>query len=59
MSGFASMYICAARAFSFWSPEKNIRSPGTRVTDGCKLPYGCWEPKCDPLAGRAAGALNH
>jgi hypothetical protein len=30
-----------------WCPgnlEEGIRCPGTRVTDGCELPYGCWEP---------------
>lgn len=25
-------------------PEKGIRSLGTGVTEGCRPPYGCWEP---------------
>ena len=30
-------------------PEEGTRSPGTGVTDGCDLPYGCWEPISGPL----------
>ncbi|XP_052046945.1 exportin-7 isoform X2 [Apodemus sylvaticus] len=24
-------------------PEENMSSPGTGITGGCELPYGCWE----------------
>ena len=27
---------------------EDIGFPGTRVTDGCELPDGCWEPNLDP-----------
>ena len=30
-------------------PEENIVSLGTRVTEGCEPPYGCWELNQGPL----------
>lgn len=30
-------------------PEEDTILYGTRVTDGCELPGGCWEPNLDPL----------
>lgn len=27
-----------------WRSEQNIRSPGTEVRNGCKLPCGYWKP---------------
>jgi hypothetical protein len=29
--------------------EEGVRSTGTGVTDGCKLPSGCWELNLRPL----------
>lgn len=29
--------------------KEDIGFPGTRVIDGCKPLYGCWEPNLDPL----------
>lgn len=28
---------------------KGIISPRTRITDGCKLPRGCWDPNPNPV----------
>ena len=28
---------------------KGVRSPRTRVIDGCEPPYGCWELNPGPL----------
>ena len=30
-------------------PRDDVRSPGTRVTGGCKSPYGCWESNPGPF----------
>ena len=32
-----------------WRLEETTVSPGTGVSGGCELPYGCWEPNSDPL----------
>lgn len=40
----ACMYVCALH--SAWCPQKSkhdVGLPGTEVTKGCELPYGCWE----------------
>ena len=40
------MHSYAPCEWSVWwpgRPEEGITSPGTGVTDGCELPYGCWE----------------
>lgn len=29
--------------------EKNIRAPGTEITDSCELPCECWESDLDLL----------
>lgn len=29
--------------------QRGHRFPGTRVTDGCEPPCGCWELNPDPL----------
>lgn len=29
--------------YCMWRPQKDIRSPGTRVTDHCEPPAGCWD----------------
>lgn len=29
--------------------DEHIRSPGTRVKDGCELPCGCWVLNLNPL----------
>lgn len=34
------LYICLG---------KSVRSPRTRLTDSCKLLYGCWELNHSPL----------
>lgn len=31
------------------SPDKAVRSPGTRVSDGCELLCLCWEQNPGPL----------
>lgn len=36
-------------AWSPGSPGKGIRSPQTRVRDGCELPRGCWDLNLGPL----------
>lgn len=38
------MYVCALH--SAWCPQRSkhdVGLPGTEVTKGCELPYGCWE----------------
>lgn len=30
-------------------PEEGVRFPGTRVTDACEPPCGCWESNIGPL----------
>jgi len=32
-----------------WRPHEGVRSSGTGLTDGCELPYGCWESGPDSL----------
>lgn len=32
------------RAWCAGSLEEGVWSPGTGVTDDCRLPLGCWEP---------------
>lgn len=32
-----------------WRSEKDTRFPGTRVTNGCDLPYGYWYLNLGPL----------
>lgn len=40
----------------FTGVRKGLGSPGTRVTEACELPRGCWEQNPDPK--RALSALN-
>ena len=32
-----------------WITEEDIEFSGTRVTDGCKSPCGCWDWNAGPL----------
>ena len=39
-----------------WCPQKGrkvVRSPGTRVTNSCGLPWDCWELNMGPLEEQA------
>lgn len=36
--------LCTTCMQYLWIRRGNIRFPETRVTDGCYLPYRCWEP---------------
>lgn len=39
-----------------WCPQKGrkvVRSPGTRVTNSCGLPWDCWELNMGPLGEQA------
>ena len=46
----ACMYVCAPCACLVpVDSEKDIRSPGTEVTDGCEPSCGCWELNPSPL----------
>ena len=40
--------ICVPHEYSAW-PEEGTGPPGTRVTEGCELTYGCWEWNSGPL----------
>lgn len=35
------------RNWCLWRQEEGIRFLGTGITDGCKLPCGCWKLKLD------------
>ena len=45
------LYVCLCTTCMSEAKEasKFIRSLGTRITDGCELPYGCWELNLGPL----------
>ena len=44
------LYMCVFTVLGdCWGPEEGIRSPGTGVTNNCKLLYSCWESNLDPL----------
>lgn len=47
-----SVHICAVP-----TEDKSVRSPGTRVVDGCELPYVGWEMK-PGLSGKAGYGLK-
>jgi hypothetical protein len=34
---------------AFQRPEEVTECPGTKVTDGCELPGGCWQSNPGPL----------
>jgi hypothetical protein len=47
-------------AWCLWRPEEGVRSPGTRVTDGCEPLCGCWEPLQEQLTRLTAEpSLQH
>ena len=47
---FICMGVLPARmSVSVQRPEEGTQSSGTRVTDGCELPGGCWELNLSPL----------
>lgn len=37
------MSVCSMHAWYLQISEGGLRSPGTGVTEGCDLPWGCWE----------------
>lgn len=37
------MSVCHMSAWCWWRTEEGIRSPATRVRDGCKLSGECWK----------------
>ena len=39
-------------------PDEGIGSPGTRVTDSCELPHGCWKSNMGSLKEQPVLALN-
>jgi hypothetical protein len=41
--------LCTMCMQGLWRPEKGAGSCGTGVTDGCELPYGCWELNSVPV----------
>lgn len=52
------MYMSLLSAYTFFyhicfwcllRQWKGVRSPGTKVMDGCELPYGCWKSNTGPL----------
>jgi hypothetical protein len=43
------MYVCVLCIWCPWRSEKGIESLGTRVTDSCELPCGCWGSHQGPL----------
>lgn len=44
-------------AWCLWKQEKYVRSPGTKVTDGCELPSECRE--LNRVLAVAASAFNY
>lgn len=51
---FSRMYICAlCECLLIMGPEEGIWTPGAVVTDGYKLPYGCWDLYLAPLEKQA------
>ena len=44
-------HVCA---WCFLVPREGVRSPGTTVTDGCKIPDECWEPNLGPVQEQQA-----
>ena len=48
---FAYMYVCVPCVYMIppRRPEKDIKYPGTGVTDNCEPPCGCWELNLGPL----------
>ena len=51
---FACKFVCAPCMQYTQTPEEGVRSTGTRITDSCKLPCGCWESNLGPLGGQPA-----
>lgn len=54
---FANMwytYICMA-----WSSQRSEENIWTEITDGCKLPHGCWELNLGPLPEQCEYSLSH
>jgi len=57
---FACMCVCIQCTLCLQRPEQDVRSPGTGVMDGCKLPCRSWELNPSLLSSdRATSALNH
>lgn len=48
----ACTHVCTLNTYWFlWRLEEGAGPPGTRVTDGCELPGGCWEASSFDRAG--------
>lgn len=45
----ACTHVYCVQVWCLQRPEEGARSPGTGDTDGCDLPYECWEPISGPL----------
>ena len=43
------MYLCTTCVQCPEWTEEDVRSPGVKITDGCDLPYQCWELTPGPL----------
>lgn len=45
------MFACMYSRCAWYSekPERGVRSPGTKVVNGCELPRGFWEQNQGPL----------
>lgn len=44
-AGMCASIPCVCAWFPHW-PEKDVRSPGTEVTEGYELPCGCYRVVC-------------
>lgn len=44
--GWMYVFVCMPGA---WMLEEHVRPTRAGVTDGCKLPRGCWESNPGPL----------
>ena len=45
----ACMSVHHKHAWCLQRPEEPARTPGTGVSDGCELAWGCWELNLGPL----------
>lgn len=42
------MFMYHLCVWCLWRPKEDTRSPGTEITDSCKLPCGCWDSNLGP-----------
>lgn len=42
------MHMSSDRRSKKKKKKKSVRSPGTRITSNCEMPWRCWEPSLDP-----------